>query len=673
MKRLLYGVAYYDEYMPYERLSTDIDMMKAAGINVVRIAESTWSTHEPQDGMFNFSSVDRVLDAMYQAGIDVIIGTPTYAVPAWMVKEHPLVLAETPDGPGRYGARQIMDITNPTYLFYAERIIRKLIGHVSQHPAVIGYQIDNETKHYRTSGPNVQQRFVKYIRNKFNTLEELNREFGLDYWSNRINSWEEFPSIVGTINGSLGAEFAHFQRQLVTEFLAWQASIVNEYKRSDQFVTHNFDFEWRGYSFGVQPDVNHFEASKALDIAGVDIYHPSQNELTGKEISFGGDVIRSLKGTNYFVLETQAQAFPNWTPYPGQLRLQAFSHLASGANMVEYWHWHSIHNSFETYWKGLLSHDFASNPTYEEALTIGCDFARLSPNLLNLKKSNRAAFLVSNEALTALEWFPLPGGNTNYNDIVRLMYDQMYEMNIGCDVLHPGSSESFEQYDLIIIPALYAATDDLLIKLNQYVYNGGHVVYTFKSGFTDEHVKVRAGMQPWIIGDACGIQYSQFVEPKGVCLKGDPFNVGTDHNGINTWMELLTPTTAEALAWYDHPHWGAYAAITTNQYGQGKAIYIGCLPSIKVIRKILERACRDAMLWGLDQEIQFPLIVKIGKNESGRTIRYYFNYSDHLNSFFYPHESGTELLTDHPICTGEKIELERWGIAIIEENTYPSA
>ncbi|ACS99575.1 beta-galactosidase [Paenibacillus sp. JDR-2] len=667
MNKLFYGVAYYDEYMPYERLSTDIEMMKEAGINLVRIAESTWSTHEPQNGVFDFSSVDRVLDAMHEAGIHVIVGTPTYAVPTWMVKEHPDVLAETPDGPGRYGARQIMDITNPSYLFYSERIIRKLISRVCGHPAVIGYQVDNETKHYRTSGPNVQLRFVKYMREKFGTVERLNEEFGLDYWSNRINSWEDFPSAVGTINGSLGAEFARFQRQLVTDFLAWQASIVNEYKRPGQFVTHNFDFEWRGYSFGVQPDVDHFEAAKALDIAGVDIYHPSQDDLTGKEISFGGDSTRSLKGMNYFVLETQAQAFPNWTPYPGQLLQQAFSHLASGANMVEYWHWHSIHNSFETYWKGLLSHDLGPNPTYNEARIVGRQFARLSDKLVNLKKTNRAAVLVSNEALTSLDWFKLPGGEVRYNDIVRLMYDRLYEMNIGCDILHPGSIELLGNYDLIVVPALYAASGELLEALNRYVENGGHVVYTFKSGFANEHIKVRTGAQPGLIEKACGIRYSQFAEPSKVSLKGNPFGVGESDNNVEVWMELLTPTTAEVLAWYDHPHWGQYAAITTNRHGEGVATYIGCLPSEAAARKVLEGACREAGIWGVDQELQFPVIVKTGTNESGKTIRYYFNYSDEPQSFVYPHGDGAELLGDLGLRSGETIELERWGVAIVEE------
>ncbi|ULT58936.1 beta-galactosidase [Neobacillus drentensis] len=667
MKQLLYGVAYYDEYMPYERLEKDIVMMKDAGINVVRIAESTWSTHEPQNGVFDFTSVDRVLNAMHKAGIKVIVGTPTYAIPTWMVKEHPDVLAITQNGPGKYGARQIMDITNPTYLFYAERIIRKLIGHVKDHPAVIGYQTDNETKHYDTAGPNVQVLFVKYMKEKFKTLDTINSVFGLDYWSNRINSWEDFPSVVGTINGSLGAEFARFQRQLVTEFLSWQVSIVNEYKRQDQFVMQNFDFEWRGYSYGIQPRVDHFEAAKPFDVTGVDIYHPSQDDLTGIEISFGGDVARSTKGTNYLVVETEAQAFTNWVPYPGQLRLQAFSHLASGANMVAYWHWHSIHNSFETYWKGLLSHDFEPNPVYNEAKTIGRDFVRLSSHLVNLKKNNQVAILVSNESLTAIEWFKFNFSSTkNYNDIVRMMYDELYKMNIGCDFVNP-SSDNFEDYEMIIVPALYTAPDSLLERLNEFVRNGGNIVYTFKSGFTDEQVKVRTTHQPGIINEACGVYYNMFVEPKNVSLKDNPFEVSPENNTVETWMELLTPTTAEVLAYYDHPHWGKYAAITENRYGKGMATYIGCIPSKAVMQKVLEQAVKKANLWGADQELAFPLIVKSGINEKGNNVHFYFNYSDLPNGIKYFHKDGVELLTDCTVSIEQTIDIEPWGVLIIEE------
>ncbi|KKI89882.1 beta-galactosidase [Bacillus sp. SA1-12] len=666
MKQLLYGVAYYDEYMPYDRLETDIQMMKDAGINVVRIAESTWSTHEPQNGVFDFTSVNRVLDAMHKAGISVIVGTPTYSVPTWMVKEHPDVLAVTKQGKGKYGARQIMDITNPTYLFYAERIIRRLMENVKDHPAIIGYQIDNETKHYDTSGPNVQHQFVKYLNEKFNTTDALNKAFGLAYWSNDVHAWEDMPSVVGTINGSLGAEFSKFQRKLVDQFLAWQVEIVKEYRREGQFITQNFDFEWRGYSFGVQPNVNHFTASEPFDITGVDIYHPSQDDLTGMEISFGGDIARSTKQQNYLVLETEAQAFTNWTPYPGQLRLQAFSHVASGANMVAYWHWHSIHNSFETYWKGLLSHDFQPNPVYNEAKTIGADFKRLSPKLVNLKKKNRTAILVSNEALTGVSWFKFnQKSELNYNDIFRLIYDELYKLNIECDIINPDT-ENLNDYSMIIVPCLYVASDQLLERLNQYVEKGGHAIFTFKSGFTNEHIKVRTSAQPGIIEKSCGVQYQMFVEPKNVKLLGNPYGVDENHNHLHTWMELLTPTTAEVLATYDHPTWGEYAAITGNEYGKGFATYIGCIVSPELMSGILAQALKRAGIWNSEQEICFPMIVKSGVNEQGKTVKFIFNYSSESQEMMYPFKEAIELVTDKTYIQGDSILLKPWSFMIFE-------
>jgi len=665
INKLLYGVAYYDEYMPYERLEKDVQMMKEAGINVVRIAESTWSTVEPQDGVFDFTHIDRTLNAMHKAGIKVILGTPTYAVPTWLIRKYPDVLAITPQGQNQYGPRQNMDISNKNFRFHAERVIRKIMEHVKDHPAIIGYQLDNETKAYNTAGPEVQKLFVQYMKSKFGSLDSINKAFGLDYWSNRINSWEDFPSMVNSINASQNCEFAKFQRKMVTDYLAWQAAIVSEYKRPEQFMTQNFDFDWKGFSYGIQTEVDHFAACKALDIAGVDIYHPSQDALTGLEISFGGDVARSMKsGKNYLLMETEAQGFPEWVPYPGQLRLQAFSHLASGANMVEYWHWHSIHNSAETYWKGLLSHDFEPNPTYEEAKSIGKDFQKLSPNLINLKKTNSVAILFSNEALSAFNSFK--PGRESYNDILRQMYDAFYRMNVGVDFVDP-SSKNIEKYKLLIVPALYAAPDSLLKRLNRFVENGGHIVYTFKSGFSDQNVKVRTCRQPGIISEACGIYYSQFTVPQNVSLKDDPFQVGSENNKVNTWMELITPTTAKVLAYYDHPVWGKYAAITQNKYGKGSATYIGCLTSNPVMEKVLADELKNTDLWGEAQKLYFPVITKEGVNQRGKTVHYFFNYSAKPVTVNYTFHNGHELLSDKTVVQNSLLELKAWGIKIIEE------
>ena len=677
MKELLYGVAYYDEYMPYDRLDKDVEMMKKAGINTVRIAESTWSTCEPQPGVFDFSHVERVMDAMEEAGINVIIGTPTYAVPTWMVKAHPDVLAETVRGRGIYGARQIMDITHPVYLFYAERVIRELMKLTAHRKCVIGFQLDNETKYYGTAGKNVQEQFVKYIREKFHDdLDALNYEFGLDYWSNRINAWEDFPDVRGTINGSLGAEFEKFQRTLVDKFLGWQADIVNEYRREDQFVTHNLDFEWRGYSYGIQPYVNHFHASQCLTIAGTDIYHPTQDDLTGAEIAFGGDLIRSLKQDNYLVIETEAQGFPGWTPYKGQLRLQAYSHLASGANSVMYWHWHSIHNSFETYWKGLLSHDFQENATYREACIIGNEFARLGKHLVNLKKKNEVAVLVSNEALTALNWFRIqeqaPGADAKsiyYNDVMRWMYDTLYHMNVECDFIWP-ESENLEQYKAIVVPALYAAPDELLIRLKQYVENGGTLIASFKTAFANENVKVSHQVQPHILSNCFGVHYDQFTFPKNVGLTGEvipekPDQKGNAHPAANVFMELLVSEGAEVLASYEHYNWKDYAAITRNHYGKGQAVYIGCMTDEETLKSVYKAVLPEA---GVEiPEYHYPIIVRKGLNNLGKTVCYFLNYSGMELEMPYDYKNGIELLENTAVENGTALQMPAWGVKIVEE------
>ena len=681
MDEVLHGASYYDEYMPYDRIDTDVTMLKVAHLNVVRIAESTWSTLEPQPGIFDLTHIDRMLDAIGSAGINVIVGTPTYAVPTWLAASHPDVLAVTNAGEGRYGARQIMNIISPAYRFYGERVIRRLLEHTARHPAVVGFQLDNETKYYNVASTDVQRTFVKYLRQHFSDdLEAMNRALGLDYWSNRVDAWEDFPDVRGTINGSLGAEFDKFRRSLVAEYLAWQAAIVREYKSDDQFITHNFDFDWGpGWSYGLQPAVNHFAAAACLDIVGVDIYHPTQADLTGKEIAFGGDVSRSLKdGRNYLVLETEAQGQLGWLPYPGQLRLQAFSHFASGADGVLYWHWHSIHNSFETYWKGLLSHDLEPNPTYEEAAVVGAELDRIGTSLLHLTKRNRVAVMVSNEALTALKWFTIETGfmegvtldsSIGYNDVLRWLYDALFELNVDCDFV-PPDTEELSRYAMVLVPALYSAPESTLRRLRQYVQNGGYLVSTFKSAVADEHVKVWSDRLPHALTDVFGFTYNQFTRPHDVALalQNDLAAVGNlspAQRAASHFMELLILDGAEPLASYDHYAWADYAAITRHEFGAGKAIYLGTMTGPELLRQLLAITLQDAELWDWSQDLAGTVSVRRGDNAAGRQITYFLNYSPDEVRFPSP-VIGRSLLDQAMVERGTEIRIGSWDLVIVE-------
>ena len=684
-EKLYFGAAYYSEYLPYDRVEKDMEMMEKAGMNVIRIAESTWSTLEPQEGVYDFTHIDRMLNAAACHHISVIVGTPTYAVPTWLVKKYPDILAITQNGRERYGHRQNMDITNPDYLSHAERVIRVLMEHVKDVPHVIGYQLDNETKSYGTAGPRVQAMFVDYLKENFPDINDFNHEFGLDYWSNRVNDWDDFPDVRGTINQSLAAEFCKFQRSLVTKFLSWQADIVREYKRDDQFITQNFDFDWTTHSIGYQSQVDQYDASRCMTVAGADIYHPSNEELTGAEITVCGNISRSLKKDNYLILETEAQGLTPWLPYPGQLRLQAYSHIANGSNSVMYWHWHSIRNAIESYWKGVLSHDFSENETYREAVITGNEWKKIGSHLKNLKKENKIAIMLDNASLTGFTQFPLENAGANgYNTVMRWFSDALYRLNIEYDMIS-SKERDFSSYECLIVPALYSAPESLLLALDSYVKKGGHLITTFRSGFSDEYLKIYPDMQPHILHECLGLHYDQFTHPHHVDIvpvQSDVMAAAQEHfshpddsafsltSSACEWMELITCDTAVPVLKYSHPAYERYAAAAKNQYGNGSTLYFGTMfENDELLESVLLSFLHETGFSGGDLSSDaphYPLIIKRGINDSGKELCYYLNYSKDPVSVTHHGKNGVELISETAIVCGDKIDLGGWGVAVVE-------
>lgn len=657
MDELMFGAAYYNEYMPYDRIEKDLGLMKEAGMNTIRIAESTWSTEEPQDGVFNFKPVTDVLDCAQKLGLKIIIGTPTYAVPAWLVKKYPDIMVTNRSGQVKYGPRQSMDILHPDFLRYAERIIRKLMEAVQPYKCVTGFQLDNETKHYDNYGKYAQKKFLNFLKDKYKTTEAFNKAFTLAYWSNSIHSWDDMPDISNSINWNLHCEYEKFLRSCAADYLKWQADIISEYKRDDQFITHNFDFGWIGYSYGEQPGINHFEASPAVTIAGCDIYHPSQDDLTGAEIAFGGDKIRSLKNSNYLVLETEAQGFKEWTPYPKQLRLQAFSHLASGANGHMYWNWHSIHNSMETYWKGVLGHELQPGVIYHYAKQIGKEYQLYGKELINLKKKNQVALITDNNSLTALKFYPMdfPTGGLTYNDVVRWFYDTLYKMNVECDVVDIHALNPSD-YKMIVTPALYCISEENCQKLADFVAEGGVLFSSFRSFYADEKGSVYGAPHPYKLTDVFGMEYSMITQAGNARIMDQPLEV---------YAELLENKNAEVLAAYEHKYWSQYAAVTKKDFKKGFAYYYGAKTPASVLEKFLKGALYKAKIDLYNY--QFPIIIRSGENSKGKKVHYIFNYSSEDWIIQNPFGDSVDLISKKSYFKGDKIEIADWDFAILIE------
>lgn len=656
VKELLLGAAYYNEYMPYERIDEDLELMKKLGFNTIRIGESAWSTWEPKDGEFDFSKLTDVLEAATRHDMKVIVGTPTYAVPAWLVRKYPDIMSITKNGQLLYGGRQSFDITNEHYRYHCNRIIRKMMQAVCDYDCIIGYQIDNETKAADTSGPDVQALFVEKLRAEYPDIDVFNKEFGLDYWSNRIADWDDFPDVRGTINASIDAAYRRFLRYCIADFIKWEADIVREYAKEGQFVTHNFDFDWREYSYGLQPLVNQRAAGRALDVAGADIYHPSQNELTGAEIAICSDIARSIKQDNYLLLETQSQGRFDWLPYPGQLRMQGYAQLSGGSNSIMYWNWHSIHNSAESFWKGILSHDLEPGATYHELSAFTSELEGISRHLINLRKNNKAAILLDHVALTALDEFK-NDLHVDYNDVVRRIYDACYEMNLECDIIY--KSDKLDKYNLVILPAFYSVNDALVGKFRSYIENGGHIIATFKSFFADRELKIYADTMPHGMTDVFDIKYDMYTKPGTATVM---FDDGQEFT-IDDHIELLE-MDKDAVPWarYSHPYWNRYAAITNSKYGNGSATYIGCMCSKAAMSKTIRRV---ATMAGIKlPRYQFPLIRRCGVNDLDEHLEYIFNYSTENNTVICEH-SCKNLIGGERYEMGAGITLHPWDVAIL--------
>ena len=660
----LYGAAYYSEYTPTDRLDEDIRLMKEAGLTVVRVGESTWSLFEPQDGQFEFAWMDRILDKLHAAGIKVILGTPTYSIPSWMAAEHPEVLSHTiDDKQSYYGIRQNIDLKNPTYLRYCERIIRKMMEHFAQHPAIIGYQVDNEVEARNIDNPDYFEGFREYIKEEFNgDLKELNRRWGLNYWGMNINKWEDFYDRKGVTNPSYKVWWERWNRKVTADFLNWQVDIVNEYRRPDQFVFHCF--------MPYFCNIDQVEAFRQMEYPAINVYYNMQDQQDGAWIGYSCDFMRPVsKHHNFLITETNAQGTgwssrDQWPPYDGQLRQNMYAFLSGGANMVEYWHWSTLHYGQETYWRGILGHEGLPNRVYAEFQRGAAELDKVGDRLVNIQKQNRVALLFSHDSKHALDFMPYTDRD-QYKDF--LLYDALYRQNIECDILpvDKPKMQDFSKYDMLVIPSLYVATDELLQKISDFVKNGGEVVMLFKSGYTDFDNAVRPVLAPGPLAEACGFTYQEYSSIQQLPLR--PNDLGANDNTVSTWMEFLQLTTAQPLATIEHPFFGRWPCITENTYGKGHLIYIGTLPSTELLQKLIARAADRKQILPAERQNQFPIILRSGFNDYGKKIHYIFNYSYEPKTITYPFGDSRSLLDKQSLKANSTITIEPWGVVIGEE------
>lgn len=667
---MLFGVSYYHEYQPYDRLDEDIAMMRRAGIDYARLGDSIWSLCEPVEGEIDVDWLQRVLDALHEAEIEVVLVTPTYAIPPWLARRHPDVMAIRADGRAiPYGGRQNVDISHPTYRFYAERITRALLDRYARHPSVIGFQVDNETGTAGAQNPAMVDRFVERIKAKYGTVDAVNETWGLTYWSHRLADWADLWPPAGNTSPGYDLEWRRFEAEQVTEFLSWQAGIVREYSRDDQFVTQDL------VGLHGRPEADRYRIGAAMDVQAENFPHTPQDGLLHPPIestvmyparTLGAgpaqlyqrsDMAYGAKRANFFITEMNPlsvggsdNTFPE---YDGQWRQAAFATISRGADMVAYWHWHSLHYGHETYSHGILNHDLEPNRCYDELATIGADLRRHGDLLTGLTPDADVAFLYSYDSRYALACQPClktPDGDPDHSTYARIFdnaYRSFFDARAQSIVLAAGDDVS--GFPVVVAPALYVADEPTLDGLVAYAEAGGHLVLTFRSGYADEFARARWQRAPGPLRGASGASYrlySNLATPINATSSAIEIPAGSQ---ATAWADELELEGAEALVHYDHPHFGRYPAVVTHRFGSGRVTYVGTLPTPPLGRAIASWVLDRSGVHALGAALPEPVRVTTARTRTGDPLTFVANWSFDTPTVTDPAIAGTDLFADEPV------------------------
>ncbi|HZA30979.1 MAG TPA: beta-galactosidase [Propionibacteriaceae bacterium] len=702
-ERVLFGAAYYHEYQPAPRLDADLDLMTEAGFSVIRVGESVWSTWEPEEGQFDLDWLAPVLDGANQRGIAVILGTPTYAVPPWLARRYPEIAAEPKTRqPMPWGSRQEIDYTHPAFKFYAERVVRKIISRYADHPAVIGYQVDNEPGLLLFHNHGVFQRFVDELRHRYQTVAALNDAWGLVYWSHRLSTWADLWTPDGNWQPQYDLAWREFQAKLTTEFIAWQAGIVREYAREDQFVTTCISYD--------RPTVDDANLTAALDVTAGNPYYAMQDALAvpstrvapqgwttsgAWSLFLSADRMYASKQTPFLITETNAGAIGgssmNFPAYDGQWRQAAWAFVARGAEMIEYWHWHTNHFGTETYWIGILPHDQQPGRVYGELSRLGADFQRAGSRVVGLRPDAQIGLLYSARSKWGLAFqaaFPKPGQGSlawspddmdqrSYHRILEAFYRGTFDAGVPARLIHdvqligPEGSRLLEPADLaaelpvLVVAGLLVADDALLTWLREYAAAGGHLVIGPRTGYGDEQGRARVEVKPAHLAEAGGVRYQEFSNlADALPVVGETDAISLSEGAAATdWVDGLISDDAKVIVGYDHPHFGRFPTVVSSEHGRGRITTVGTVPN-DVLAADLARWLSPVQnqSWG---SLPPSVTVNSATNGAGERIHVVHNWSWTPVHLILP-QNMTDLLGGGEAPTSD-LELGAWDVRVLAE------
>lgn len=573
----LFGVDYYPEHWPRERWPIDAKMMREAGITIVRMAEFSWAKWEPREGEFHFEDLDETIEILAREGIRCILGTPSAAPPAWIVRKNPEI--QPVDSTGRrlvFGGRHHDCQSSEVYRAHIRRFVSAFAAHYAKNPNVVGWQVDNELGNSHEDlchCPSCEARFRGWLREKYGTIDELNRRWGTAFWSQNYADFDEIESPKLTVTGhnpSHELDWKRFCSDLILDFHKMQADILRA-AAPGKFITHNL--------MGFYEKFDYCKLGEQLDFASHDQY-PGGHFLadqSGRHIDRDAAqlaFIRSVMGKPFWIMEQQS-AITGWeilgrTPPPGRLALWAMQSIAHGADTVIFFRWRSCVMGTEQYWHGLLPHSGVPGRYFREVTAFMKEQGPLLEQIQGAMPKNDVGILFSYVLQYAFRIQP-HHPDLDYVGHLLTYYAALMRAHIPADFVH--NHTDWTRYKVLIAPLQFLMTPELAAKLHAYAEQGGTLVLDMRCGVKDgDNIAISDDELPCRVRDLCGLTVTEFD-----CLRD--CDVAVDWDGERyagkLWSDLIEPDGAQVLARYASEFYAGTPVITRNAFGKGTVYYVG--------------------------------------------------------------------------------------------------
>lgn len=583
-------------------LEKDIIYMKEAHVNVVTLGVFSWSVYEPEEGVYHFEWLDRIMDRLYENGIYVILATPSGARPAWMDEKYPEMMRVNEYGVrNTHGVRHNHCMSSPKYREKVIAMDEMLAKRYGKHPALILWHISNELGGVCYCSL-CRERFQHFLKERYHTIEQLNQEWWTTFWSHRFNRFDQIdpPSKRGetSIHG-LNLDWKRFTTWNMNDYMKTEIEVFRRLT-PDIPVTTNFMRLYRG--------LDYHKMAPELDIISWDSY-PAWGKVgeslanTFYQTAFEHSVMRSMKSDRPFLLMESTPSLVNWhttnkLKRPGIHRLSSLQAVACGSDSVQYFQWRKGRGSYEQYHGAVIDH-LGTNDTrvYREVQEVGERLTKLE-QICRSTARNQVAIIYDWENRWAIEDMAGLSERKNYDETVQEIYKILLKHGIDSDLV--SSETELEGYKMVIAPMLYLLKPATASRLRGFTKAGGVVLATYLTGYTNENTLCWLGGFP---GDGLKEVFGLYSEEIDSLYEGEQ-NAAVSVDGmerfgeIKDFCEILKVQSAQVLAVYEKDFYAKTPMLTQNTFGKGEAWYLAARLCEDGMTKVLKKVSQAAeLIW----------------------------------------------------------------------------